>query len=129
MKIRKGFVSNSSSSSFICDISGGIEAGYDMSLDEAGMVECEKGHTFYTNYLIKKDGWDDYVNSGEYEYGWDIPSKFCPICNFKKVSRKDAYRVLIKMQGLNNLKEVEQMILDKFDSFDELQEYIKDVKL
>jgi hypothetical protein len=100
-----------------------------MSLDEAGMVECEKGHTFYTDYLIKKDGWDDYVDSGEYEYGWDIPSKFCPICNFKKVSRKDTYRVLMKMQGFNNLKEVEQMILDKFDSFDELQEYVKDVKL
>jgi hypothetical protein len=129
MKIRKGFVSNSSSSSFVCDITGGIEAGYDMSFDEAGMVECEKEHTFYTDYLIKKDGWDDYVNSGKYDYGWDIPSKFCPICNFEKVSRKDIYRVLMKMQGFNNLKEVEQMILDKFDSFDELQEYIKDVKL
>jgi hypothetical protein len=128
MKIRKGFVSNSSSSSFICDITGGIEAGYDMSLDESGMVECEKGHTFYTDYLIKKDGWDDYVNSDEYDYGWGIPSKFCPICNFEKVSRKDIYKVLMKMQGFNNLKEVRQMILDKFDSFDELQEYVNDVK-
>jgi hypothetical protein len=32
------------------------------------------------------------------------------------------------MQGFNNLKEVRQMIFNKFDSFDELQEYVNDVK-
>lgn len=45
MKIRKGFVSNSSSSSFICDYCGCVESGYDLSLDEAGMIRFSCGHT------------------------------------------------------------------------------------
>lgn len=46
MKIRTGFVSNSSSSSFICDVCGNDYTGYDASLEDAGMYECEHGHTF-----------------------------------------------------------------------------------
>ena len=49
MKIRKGFVSNSSSSSFICEVSGEQETVYD-GLSEVGMVRCNKGHTFYEYY-------------------------------------------------------------------------------
>ena len=52
MKVRTGFVSNSSSSSFICDVSGGIESGYDMSVEEAGMYSCERGHTFDRSYAV-----------------------------------------------------------------------------
>jgi len=51
MKIRKGYVSNSSSSSFICDISGGIEVGYDLTMEDADMWECENGHTMYDSYV------------------------------------------------------------------------------
>jgi len=46
MKTRSGFVSNSSSSSFICDVCGENVTGYDISLTEAEMYQCEKGHTF-----------------------------------------------------------------------------------
>lgn len=52
MKLRKGFVSNSSSSSFICDVCGYTESGWDMCLDEAGMYECENGHTFCEGHII-----------------------------------------------------------------------------
>ncbi len=52
MKRRQGFVSNSSSSSFICDVSGGVEGGYDLCLSEAEMYECANGHTFYEHYLV-----------------------------------------------------------------------------
>ncbi len=48
MKIRNGFVSNSSSSSFVCDICNGVEEGYD-GLAEIGMVDCEYGHVFHTS--------------------------------------------------------------------------------
>jgi hypothetical protein len=40
MKIRNGFVSNSSSSSFICDICGNSETVWDGDLNEAGMFSC-----------------------------------------------------------------------------------------
>lgn len=46
MKIRNGFVSNSSSSSFTCDVCGETYSGWDACLSEAEMYECENGHTF-----------------------------------------------------------------------------------
>lgn len=46
MKIRQGFVSNSSSSSFICDVCNREEAGMDLSLSDIEMSECVNGHTF-----------------------------------------------------------------------------------
>ena len=51
MKIRKGFVSNSSSSSFVCDVCGYETSGWDLSLSEAEMVECENGHTLSQEQL------------------------------------------------------------------------------
>lgn len=46
MKIRRGFVSNSSSSSFTCDVCGNTESGMDAGLSDFEMSQCEHGHTF-----------------------------------------------------------------------------------
>lgn len=46
MKIRRGFVSNSSSSSFTCDVCGEVAMGMDLGMEEADMWECQKGHCF-----------------------------------------------------------------------------------
>lgn len=46
MKVRQGFVSNSSSSSFICDVCSREESGFDLSLSDIEMSQCVNGHTF-----------------------------------------------------------------------------------
>lgn len=64
MKIRHGFVSNSSSSSFTCEISGLAASGWDMGLIEAGMYKCVRGHIMDEGYVhpvidkIKSQGYD-----------------------------------------------------------------------
>jgi hypothetical protein len=50
-KFRLSFVTNSSSSSFICSVCGTVEAGMDMSMSEAGMYECVSGHTFCESHI------------------------------------------------------------------------------
>lgn len=51
MKIRKYFVSNSSSSSYICEICGEEVSGYDIDLSDIEMFECENGHVFCEEHL------------------------------------------------------------------------------
>ena len=46
MKFRKDFVTNSSSSSYVCEICGRTESGWDLSLSECEMMECVNGHIF-----------------------------------------------------------------------------------
>lgn len=55
MKYRKDFVTNSSSSSFVCDVCGYETSGWDMGLSDAGMYECVNGHTFCENEALKMD--------------------------------------------------------------------------
>lgn len=59
MKFRKDFVTNSSSSSFVCEICGRAESGFDIGLSEAGMMECVIGtYKNFMNWLNKEqDGW------------------------------------------------------------------------
>ena len=52
MKYRLYLVSNSSSSSWICLVSGNVESGMDISLEDAGMYRCENDHTFGEDYLV-----------------------------------------------------------------------------
>ena len=54
MKTRSGFVSNSSSTSFTCDVCGTTESGWDASASDCGMCECEVGHVFCEGH--QKDG-------------------------------------------------------------------------
>lgn len=68
MKIRKGFISNSSSSSFICDVCGDNQSGWDLSIRDAGMYRCENDHTFCDTHKEKptEEAATKWINSGGY---------------------------------------------------------------
>jgi hypothetical protein len=52
MKYRKDFVTNSSSSSYVCEICGRTERGYDVALSEIEMQQCVNGHTICTDEAL-----------------------------------------------------------------------------
>ena len=77
MKFRKYFVSNSSSSSFVCDITGGIESGWDMGLEDAEMYSCENGHTFLEKFYKETTIEDKrkYILA-KTKYSWEKENQF-----------------------------------------------------
>lgn len=175
MKIRKGFVSNSSSSSFICDVCGQDVSGYDMSLSDAEMYQCENGHTFcedhaisfeinkefvselikseigkYKLYVEKYDNKDYYTekvkeyetlleeieNSDEeydfdslmeehddFEYRYNLPSKYCPICQMQHIMDRDIVKYMLKEAGKTEDQIVKEM-QGKFVDIDEFKHYL-----
>lgn len=76
MKFRKDFVTNSSSSSFVCEICGSTEGGYDVSPSECGFTQCERGHMIC----------EDHVEFTKAEL-IPVVNKFCDDCEFDEDER------------------------------------------
>jgi len=59
MKTRNGFVSNSSSTSFTCDVCGEDVSGWDLSRSDSGMQLCVNGHNFCDSHEIDVEVTED----------------------------------------------------------------------
>lgn len=144
MKIRTGFVSNSSSSSFVCCISGEVEGGRDVCSNDVGMIECEKGHCMSECYMedyVKKVGLEkefelyqdnleldedgEEVDYNGESYPYEVPSKFCPVCNFDQMDRDDLLPYILKSLGKTK-EELFEEIKAKFKGdYQEFRKWLK----
>jgi len=95
MKIRQGFVSNSSSSSFTCDVCGRTRSVWDMNLTEIGMMQCENGHTVCVHHVDNANYQDlhDYLGENE-DARYSVPAGKCPICSLQYVDDINLARYL-----------------------------------
>lgn len=124
MKYRKGFVTNSSSSSFICDVCGATESGMDMGLEEANMYECVNGHVFCESHLLPagepvEDADDDFDR-------YEAPEIRCPICQFKALKVEDAFAFLLKTIPLNEHQVLTAMRTHATGDYKQLQKMLKE---
>jgi len=111
MKIRKGFVSNSSSSSYICDICGDAFEMWDES-----PTSCEYGHYFCYDCIP-----DNCEGEGSVE------EKDCPYCSFEKISEYDFNNYILAKYNLNK-GDIENEIYERFENFSEFIIYINENK-
>ena len=130
VKIRKFFVSNSSSSSFICDICGEETIGRDISLEDAEMVQCRNGHYFCEHHIVGDSDkilevLDDEDNPNyDEEWRWYFPIEHCPICQMEVFEDVDILRYMLKSSNKSQ-KDVENEIKSSFKSYDEFMTFIK----
>lgn len=119
MKIRNGFVSNSSSSSFVCGCCTEAFVGYDGLYDGTYKYQCVNGHELCS----------DCVKEGDFEGDNDVPEEFCPLCRFEIQDEYDTYQYLLKTSGITQ-KEVHDHFVFVFkdteveDDFVRWEDYI-----
>lgn len=114
---RNGFVANSSSASFVCDICGNEHSGWDADPGDAFMMECENNHIICADHFTKEE-WNGILikyasakglvvdedildrtwnNTNDFfEYcGYDyLPADDCPMCRGDFVCDNDVIRYL-----------------------------------
>lgn len=137
MKYRKDFVTNSSSSSYVCECCGATESGWDIGLSEAGMFYCTNGHTLcdeelanigkekLIQKLVSEFNFADkdiancsegelvetLLEQGDVRWG-KLGEDFCPICQFSVYSEDDMAKYLEKKYGVSRdevLAEIKQL--------------------
>lgn len=78
MKYRKDFVTNSSSTSYTCEITGESETFYDgCSYEEYGFDVCENGHTILNEYRVEVPLEEKFkcICDGRYNYIFEYIAK------------------------------------------------------
>jgi hypothetical protein len=115
MKIRNGFVSNSSSCSFTCEICGATEGGTDsIGMEDYGFCYCVNEHELCFECLLGDFEYQEEPKEEDFEteeafeeadklydyYGGSYqPAEKCPICMFQELSERDAVKFLQKEFG------------------------------
>jgi hypothetical protein len=125
MKTRNGFVSNSSSSSFICDVCSGVESGWDACLSEMEMFDCENGHTVHESCAVNFEAPDEDVLGDDYDEEWRYShdTSQCPICSLSNIPDGIKARYLLA-RAQQNSKGLGKELRERFANYEALMAWI-----
>ena len=88
MKFRSTFVTNSSSSSYVCEICGRTETGYDLGLSDCEMMECINGHVFCWDESLEIPSKEDMIKM-ILENAWNQRRWDSEICDYRDFSEEE----------------------------------------
>lgn len=126
MKLRDGFVSNSSTTSFTCDACGMSESWFDSmdGYESFGLNDCVNGHGICDDDLLElPEGWtpsDEFRKECE-DWGYDEDdadrgggrhcraAEMCPVCTFLILSDRDLGRYLEKVSNATREEAFEEV--------------------
>jgi len=126
MKIRTGFVSNSSSSSFLCEVCGETESGFDCSLSEFDMISCENDHICHIDCIDEYDS-ETFCKTNKWKE-WVLKQEHCPICNLKSLHDSTILLYLLKNYKdiCGNFDSIKDEIRKRFSTIKELMKWIQE---
>jgi len=114
MKRRLGFVSNSSSSSYVCGLCLETENGWE---SPDGWIECKNGHCLCNECApevpkVEEDDDDD---------DYPLPSHLCPFCTFQALHDQNMRRYLQKKYQV-----VEDLVLAEIKKVNKRRRVVRD---
>lgn len=142
MKVRNGFVSNSSSSSFVCDYCHNASEIYDGDSEiDYGYITCENGHSLCISHLdsalqarvenksywsdSNQDNEEDDDEDDEYDDGeYQLKEADCPLCQLTLVTDDNIVKYLSKVLGKTPEKITEEM-KEHFKNLDGLKTFLQ----
>ncbi len=102
MKIRNGFVSNSSTSSFICCVCGEVFTGMDACPTDFGCLECKNGHIICDEHLKFDNSELTDVQIEELEEDdYSMHTSQCPVCQLETYDESEMTKYLEKTRGVS----------------------------
>lgn len=145
MKIRTGFVSNSSSSSFTCSVCGDTQSGTDASPSDFEMFCCENGHYVCDEHKVAltdkqkeeiiarmapdtegddlEEKWENFCDNRDSD-GEDTLEEECPCCQMKEFDPDDLAAYFYKSRNLTK-DDLAKELKSKFKSYKEFVAYLK----
>jgi DNA-directed RNA polymerase subunit RPC12/RpoP len=119
MKIRLGFVANSSSTSYVCNVCKEIMTLNDGDDASEVMLFCENGHEICREHVEYKHKIQEVLDEEE-----NLKEEFCPICSFEVLDTDDIRKYLMKKNKYTE-KSLTKEIKTIFNTYEKFKEYIE----